>query len=169
MSDDIHPLSRREGPVPPPEPGKRPEVPLDTSLPDACVHQRMCLALLVQAQGGKGKFLFHYAFFWGLTVLLGVVLSIATLSIWWLSLLMPAGVLGLALLITVIAAVVYRIKGHRGWCWIARSMDLGEHSDVIMGALSFLPDLILVWAFDTLQRLLRLERRRPPEDGDQTK
>ncbi|MER5620439.1 hypothetical protein ABT061_05275 [Streptosporangium sp. NPDC002544] len=100
------------------------------------------------------SFLLDYVIHWGLIVILGVIPSI------WLGPLALAGVLGLALLVTVISAVVYRIKGHRGWCWTARSGDIDEHIDAIGQILSALPEMFVAWVFHTLWRLLRRLLRR---------
>lgn len=71
MSDEIHPLSRREGPASSPESGK-PIVPLDTSLPDVCTHQKTCFALCVQAQGGMAWLLGGLAFVWAVYTLVSL-------------------------------------------------------------------------------------------------
>ncbi|WP_188192126.1 hypothetical protein [Nonomuraea sp. SYSU D8015] len=117
MSDDVHPLSRREGPGPSPEPGK-PAVPLDASLPDVCREQAGCFALHVQSEGGMGWLLGGLAFQWAV-----YVIAWTAGVIWWL----PMPGLALMLVMTLppllFSFVVYRRWGHRGWCWILRSLD----------------------------------------------
>ncbi|GAA2851852.1 hypothetical protein GCM10010517_09500 [Streptosporangium fragile] len=113
MSDEIHPLSRREGPEPPPEPGK---VPLDTSLPDACRTREMCFALQVQSVGGMDWFIGGLLIQWVLAAALGGIGALFEGPLLFVI------VMGLVLSLVLFGFVAYRIDGHRGWCWILRSL-----------------------------------------------
>ena len=142
MSDEIHPQSRRESPVPPAERPRR-TVPLDASLPDVCVHQKTCFALYVQSDGGMGWRLAGLAFRWALYGIwwwAGVI--------WWWRL--PGLVLMLAvtLPLLLVSSVMNRRRGHRGWCWSLRSLDLEESIPDVLD-----PFVWILWPFRRLWRL----------------
>ncbi|NRQ38389.1 hypothetical protein HII36_42155 [Nonomuraea sp. NN258] len=117
MSEDIHPASRREGPAESAEPEK-PEVPLDTSLPDVCRDQPLCFALHVQSEGGMSWLLGGLVFQWAV-----YLIAWTAGGIWWMGFPGLALMLGATVPPLVWAFAVYRRQGHRGWCWVLRSID----------------------------------------------
>ncbi|WP_344865382.1 hypothetical protein [Planomonospora alba] len=145
MSDEIHPLSRREGPAPARsgEPADRPRVPLDTSLPDVCTYEKRCFARHVRSEGGMGSLLWGLAFQWGAVAALGTAGFITLGPLFALILTVPAS------LFLTGGLVAYRVQGHRGWCWVLRSLNLGETG-------SSAQDALMGFLFLVLDRLLRL-------------
>ncbi|MGW2218977.1 hypothetical protein ACWCSD_28670 [Nonomuraea sp. NPDC001684] len=131
MNDALHPLSRREGPSGTDEPSEaeRPVLPLDTSLPDVCVRLPACLARHVRSAGGRGRLLGGLAFSWGVYGLLWVAAGI------WLP---GPSALAVAAALTLppvlVSLVLHRRWGHRGWCWVLRSLD----PDAVMMAMALL-------------------------------
>ncbi|GAA3132100.1 hypothetical protein [Streptosporangium carneum] len=152
MSDEIHPLSRREGPVPPPEPRRR-VVPLDESLPDVCVSRKACFARHVQSEGGMAWLLGGLVFQWALYA---VVWAVGV--IWWWG---PPGLAlmsGVTLPLLLLSFVVYRRRGHRGRCWILRSLDPGEVAEalsVLLAPFAWIESLFVwvLWPFRWIGRL----------------
>ncbi|WP_283135887.1 hypothetical protein [Rhizohabitans arisaemae] len=124
MSDAVPPRSRPE------EPASRPEHPKhtvpDDSPPGVCVHRKGCLARYTRSKGGMGRLLGGLVFQW---VMCAVVWTLGV--IWWWG---PPGfavvsVVTLALVAALFAG--YHRRGHRGWCRVLRSLDLGEVAEVV--------------------------------------
>ncbi|GIH89927.1 hypothetical protein ACFFMN_11995 [Planobispora siamensis] len=122
MNDEIHSLQRREGPVPPPVWER--VVSLDESLPDVCIHREMCFAKHVQAKGGMEWLLGGLVFLWVI-----YVTAWTAGVIWWWGRPGAGLMAAVTLPLILISAVVHRRRGHRGRCWIVRSLDPGEIMD----------------------------------------
>ncbi|MDP9864325.1 MULTISPECIES: hypothetical protein [Streptosporangium] len=148
MSNEIHPLSRREGPVPPVERERR-TVPFDASLPDVCVHRKTCFALYVQSEGGMGWLLSKLAFYWAFY---GIVW---TGVIWWWVLPGLALMLAVTLPLLLASSVVYRRRGHRGWCWALHSLDLEEIIPDVLTPFALI-ELFFMWILWPFRRLWHL-------------
>ncbi|GGS66597.1 hypothetical protein ACFFV7_03265 [Nonomuraea spiralis] len=119
MNDDLHPLSRREGPTEADEPSEpeRPLIPLDASLPDVCASRPACLARHVRSEGGMSRLLRGLAVEWGLYGLVWAA------GIWLLGPYALAIATALTLPPVLVSLVLHRRWGHRGRCWVLRSLD----------------------------------------------
>ncbi|MEV4395699.1 hypothetical protein [Nonomuraea sp. NPDC049607] len=155
MNDALHPLSRREGPSEasvPPQP-ERPAIPLDTSLPDVCARRPACLARHVRSEGGMRRLLGDLAVQWGMYGLLW-----AAAGIWLMGPSALALAAGLAMPPTLVSFVLHRRWGHRGWCWVLRSLDPDEVALVLawlLGPFRWLEPVfwVAVWPFRQVLRL----------------